>query len=108
MKKKKIPLRMCTICKQQAPKRELVRLAKSADGRVELDESGKKPGRGFYVCQKAACLEQASKGGRLEKSAGVKLDEGLRGRLKERAASHTQGGPLDVAKGAPSNDNSGN
>jgi len=75
MMKKRIPLRMCVICRQQFPKRELIRLVNTAEGGVEVDESGKKPGRGLYVCKSPDCLQQAVKGNRLEKSARGKINE---------------------------------
>ena len=51
MKTKKIPLRMCTGCGEMHDKRELVRVVKSPDGEVSLDLTGKKSGRGAYVCK---------------------------------------------------------
>jgi predicted RNA-binding protein YlxR (DUF448 family) len=78
-------MRMCAICRQRFPKRSLVRLAKTSDGQVSLDETGKKPGRGFYVCQSSECLAQATKGSRLEKAVGVKIDGEVLAGLKEKA-----------------------
>jgi len=85
MAPKRIPLRMCTICRTQYPKRELIRLVKSSDGAVSLDETGKKPGRGLYVCRSADCLSQALKGARLEKAAGASIGEEVMASLKEKA-----------------------
>ena len=82
---KKVPMRMCAICRQQFPKRSLIRLAKSSDGQVTLDETGKKPGRGLYVCHSNECLTQATKGKRLEKAAGAKIDGELLAELRGKA-----------------------
>ena len=71
---KRLPLRMCAICRQQFPKRSLIRLVRNPDGQVALDETGKKPGRGLYVCHSNECLATAMKGNRLEKAAGVKIE----------------------------------
>lgn len=51
MKTKKIPMRMCTGCGEMFDKRELVRVVKSHEGEVSLDLTGKKAGRGAYVCK---------------------------------------------------------
>ena len=63
MTPKKIPLRRCTGCNESKPKKELVRVVKNAAGEVSLDLTGKKPGRGAYVCPSAACLAQAREAG---------------------------------------------
>jgi len=59
MKTKKIPMRMCTGCGEMFDKRELVRVVKSPEGEVSLDLTGKKAGRGAYVCKNAECLKKA-------------------------------------------------
>ena len=85
MAQKRIPLRMCAMCRSQYPKRSLIRLVKTADGQVSLDESGKKPGRGLYVCHADACLAQALKGTRLEKAVGAKIDASILDELRDKA-----------------------
>ena len=82
---KRIPLRMCAVCRQQYPKHEMIRLTKTADGRVALDETGKMPGRGYYICHAEECLAKALKGARLEKTVGAKIDEAVILELKEKA-----------------------
>ena len=64
---KKIPMRMCTGCGEMKPKRELVRVVKSLEGEISLDLTGKKPGRGAYVCHDVECLKKARKARRLER-----------------------------------------
>ena len=61
MKAKKVPMRMCTGCGEMFDKRTLVRVVKSPDGEVSLDLTGKKSGRGAYVCKNAECLKKARK-----------------------------------------------
>ena len=61
MKQKKIPLRKCLGCGCQKPKQELVRVVRSAEGEVSLDLTGKKAGRGAYICKSAQCLKAARK-----------------------------------------------
>ena len=68
MKEKRIPLRKCVGCGQMKPKAELIRVVRDNAGGVSLDPSGKKPGRGAYICLQGDCLTQARKARRLEKA----------------------------------------
>lgn len=97
MKQKKIPLRKCTGCNEMKPKRELVRVVRLPDktdengevvekGGVELDFTGKKPGRGAYICNCEACLNMAIKGRRLEKAFSSQIPSEVYEKLKEEMA----------------------
>jgi len=77
MKVKKIPQRMCTGCMEMKPKKELIRVVKNKEGEVSMDLTGKKPGRGAYVCNKPECFEKAFKTKRLEKNLETKISEEL-------------------------------
>ncbi len=68
-----IPMRKCTGCNEMKPKKELVRVVRSPEGEVSLDLTGKKPGRGAYVCRDAACLSKARKAGRLERAFSCEI-----------------------------------
>ena len=59
MSVKKIPMRMCTACREMKPKRELVRVVKTPENEILLDLTGKLNGRGAYICKSAECLEKA-------------------------------------------------
>lgn len=61
MKPRKIPLRQCIGCGARKEKRELIRIVKLPEGDIHIDTSGKKNGRGAYICNSAACLEAARK-----------------------------------------------
>ncbi|MBQ7782394.1 MAG: YlxR family protein [Oscillospiraceae bacterium] len=61
-------MRMCLGCGEMKPKKELVRVVKSPEGDVSLDTTGKKSGRGAYVCRCSECLQLARKARRFEKS----------------------------------------
>lgn len=65
---KKIPMRKCLGCMEQKPKKELVRVVKSADGDISFDLTGKKNGRGAYICPNVSCLEKAKKAKRIERA----------------------------------------
>ncbi|MFA9380818.1 MAG: RNase P modulator RnpM [Acetanaerobacterium sp.] len=83
MQAKRVPLRMCTGCGEMKPKRELVRVVKSAAGEISLDITGKKPGRGAYVCKNADCLKKARKSRRIEKSFAGRIPDEVYDRLEE-------------------------
>ncbi len=59
MKEKKIPMRMCVGCREMKPKKTLIRVVHGPDGSVSADVTGRKPGRGAYVCPDAECIEKA-------------------------------------------------
>ncbi len=65
---KKQPVRMCTACREGKPKKELVRVVKSPEGEISVDLTGKKSGRGAYICPKKECLEKAQKQKSLERA----------------------------------------
>lgn len=75
MKAKKIPLRMCTGCGQMFDKRTLVRVVKSPDGEISLDLTGKKSGRGAYVCKNAECLKKARKKKAFERAFSTQISD---------------------------------
>ena len=68
MKTKKIPMRMCLGCGEMKPKRELIRVVKSKEGDISLDLTGKKSGRGAYICKSVECFEKARKARKFERS----------------------------------------
>lgn len=82
MKSKKIPQRMCTGCSEMKPKKELIRVVKNKEGEVSMDLTGKKSGRGAYVCKNQECFEKAYKTKRLEKNLETKIDDELYNSLK--------------------------
>lgn len=77
MKPKKIPMRMCLGCSEMKPKKELMRAVKSPEGEISLDFTGKKAGRGAYICRSEECFEKARKARKLEKSFSCRIDESV-------------------------------
>lgn len=75
MKEKKVPMRMCVGCREMKPKKELLRVVKAPDGAVSIDITGRKPGRGAYVCHSAECLKKAIKQRQLERAFDCALGE---------------------------------
>lgn len=78
---KPVPQRTCLACRQTKAKRELVRLVRTPDGDVEVDTSGRKRGRGAYLCPTRECWGQGLKGNRLERALRVQLSQNSRERL---------------------------
>ncbi len=83
MATKKVPMRMCTGCKEMKPKKELIRVVKTADGEIFIDNKGKANGRGAYICNDKACLEKAIKIGALSRAFATKIPQEIYDRLKE-------------------------
>ncbi|MBE6054687.1 MAG: YlxR family protein [Clostridium sartagoforme] len=83
MKVKKIPLRMCTGCMEMKPKKELIRIVKSPEGEVSVDLTGKKSGRGAYICKDMECLEKAFKTKRLSRNLDKAIDDEIYNRLRK-------------------------
>ena len=100
-KVKKIPLRKCTGCGEMKEKRELIRVVKGPDkkdedgnvisaGEISLDLTGKKSGRGAYVCNNLECLQKAQKARRLERAFSCKIPEEVYTQLEEGMKSLEQ------------------
>lgn len=74
---RKIPMRKCTGCNEMKQKNELVRVVRSPQGEVTLDLSGKKPGRGAYICRSKDCLKKAQKARRIERALDCSIPSEL-------------------------------
>ncbi len=83
MKKKKMPLRVCAGCQEQKNKKEMIRVVRTPEGTVEIDKTGKKSGRGVYICQNLECLEKAYKEHRLERSLKTKVSDDIYESLRQ-------------------------
>lgn len=88
MQQRKVPMRMCTGCGEMKPKKELVRIVKNAEGEVSLDITGKKPGRGAYICKDPQCLKKAKKAKRLERVFKCAVPEEIYAQLEEELAAN--------------------
>ena len=80
---KKIPQRTCMGCNQKKNKNELIRIVKNKENEITIDKTGKKEGRGAYICDDVKCLEKVMKSKRLEKTFEMEITqeiyESLRG-----------------------------
>lgn len=85
---KKVPIRTCIGCNEAKPKRELIRVVKTAEGDVSIDFTGRANGRGAYICNNVDCLEKAVKTRRLSRAFSMQIDmqiyEDLRKAIEEQ------------------------
>ena len=65
---KKTPQRMCVGCREMKPKKQLIRVVRTPDEKIEVDPTGKRSGRGAYICPELECLSKALKGKSLDKA----------------------------------------
>ena len=66
-----IPTRTCAVCRSPRPKREMLRLVRTAEGSVHRDETGRLPGRGTYICQQPACREPRAATAAVKRALGA-------------------------------------
>ena len=71
---KKLPLRMCIACREMKDKKELIKIVKSKDDQIELDLTGKKAGRGAYICRSSECHKKLNKQKLLNKAFSMNID----------------------------------
>lgn len=83
MKERRIPLRKCAGCGQMLDKRTLVRVVRSPEGEISLDLTGKKPGRGAYVCKSLDCLKTARKAKRFERAFAQQIPDEVFEKMEE-------------------------
>lgn len=82
MKVRKVPLRTCVITKEKLPKQELLRIVRTPEGEVILDETGKMNGRGAYIKKDVQVLEKAWKSKVLEKRLECKIEDSVYENIK--------------------------
>ncbi len=80
---KKIPMRQCVGCGEMKPKKDLIRVLKTAENEILIDKTGKKNGRGAYICSSKECLEMSIKNHGLERSFKMKIDKDVYDMLRE-------------------------
>ena len=79
---KNIPQRTCTVCRKQKNKNELLRIVKNKENIIKVDENGKEPGRGAYICYDMECLEKAIKSKKLDKALDIKINGEIYEKIK--------------------------
>ena len=79
---KKVPMRSCCGCKEKKPKRELVRVVREPSGEVSFDITGRKAGRGVYICPDRACLSKAIRSKALSRALECEIPDEVYTRLE--------------------------
>ena len=87
MRVKKQPIRRCTGCGESKPKRELVRVVRSPEGEISIDKTGKKNGRGAYICPNPECLKKAKKAKRLDRSFEMQVRDEIYEQLEKELST---------------------
>ena len=77
---------MCTGCGEMFDKRSLVRVVKSPEGEISLDLTGKKNGRGAYICRNVECVKKARKKKALERAFSMKIEDDIYEKMEEEIA----------------------
>jgi len=70
---KKVPLRMCVGCREMKPKKELIRIVRTPEEKIAIDPTGKRAGRGAYVCPNRVCVQKAIKARSIERALQCSL-----------------------------------
>jgi len=83
MKVRKIPMRRCIGCMESFPEKELCRIVKTKENEIFFDETGKKNGRGTYICKNIECFNKAIKSKMLAKSLETEIPEEVIEAIKE-------------------------
>ena len=91
-RRKHVPHRTCVACRTAGPKRELVRVVRTPEGDVLVDETGKLNGRGAYLCRRRSCWDDALAHGQLERS----LKARLKGESEQALRMYSEGLPQAV------------
>jgi predicted RNA-binding protein YlxR (DUF448 family) len=86
MRRKHVPQRTCIVCRQVQSKRTLVRLVRTPEGHLVIDETGKRNGRGAYLCRQVACWETAAKGNQLSRALRMEIGEEEKALLRDFAS----------------------
>ena len=88
---KKIPQRQCMGCRERKEKRAMIRVVRTPEGEVTLDFSGKKNGRGAYLCPNPDCLKKAIRSKALDRSLEVEIPQEVYDRLQKEMEAGTNG-----------------
>lgn len=81
---KKVPLRRCAGCNEQKSKKEFIRVVRTPEGNIILDDTGKANGRGVYLCPNKSCLQKARKAKRLERNLDTQIPDEIYNALEEK------------------------
>ena len=84
-------MRQCTGCREMRSKRDMIRVIKTAENEICIDATGRKNGRGAYICPNMDCLKQAMKNRGLERSLKTAIPETVYQQLEEEMSHIDKG-----------------
>ena len=87
---KKTPMRMCLGCGEMKPKKSMIRVVKSPEGEISLDLTGKKAGRGAYICRSCECFEKARKARKFEKAFSCRIEDEIYDKMEGELSENEQ------------------
>ncbi len=87
-KPRKIPMRQCMGCNEHKPKAELLRVVRTPEGEISLDFTGKKSGRGAYLCRDVKCLKKARKSHRIDRTLECDIPDAVYDAMEEEMAQN--------------------
>ncbi len=87
---KKIPLRRCLGCNESKPKTDLIRIVRSPEGEISLDATGKKSGRGAYVCRSRECFAKLRKSRRADRCLETEIPEEIYDSMEKKIKLYEQ------------------
>ena len=87
---RKIPMRQCLGCNEHKPKQELLRVVRSPEGEISLDFTGKKSGRGAYICRDVKCLRRARKSRRIERNLECEIPESVYAVMEQELSAYAE------------------
>ena len=82
-RKKKVPERQCLGCGEKRQKNTLLRVLRTPEGEIVLDFTGKKSGRGAYICRDVACLKKARKSRRIDRALEVSVSDEIYDKMEQ-------------------------
>ena len=89
-KVRKIPMRQCMGCNEHKPKSELFRVVRSPEGEISLDVTGRKNGRGAYICHDVKCLRKARKSRRIESALECSIPDAVYDEMEKELELYAQ------------------
>ena len=87
MRRKHVPQRTCIACRQAKSKRELIRLVRTPEGTLVVDETGRQNGRGAYLCRERTCWEAVLRGNQVARALKIEIGDTERALLREFLAT---------------------
>ncbi|MCD7730707.1 MAG: YlxR family protein [Oscillospiraceae bacterium] len=87
---KKMPMRMCLGCGEMKPKKTMIRVVKSPEGEISLDLTGKKAGRGAYICRSCECFEKARKSRKFERTFSCRIEDEVYDSMESELSENEQ------------------